>query len=134
MTTNTATQTKTETNKELKSVDFFNDLDNQQIATLCFVSGVYARGVVEDYEIKDRKTGEISQGVTSFIQVLIPAREGSKSLKLKRVKVPEELRPMIDILNKQKQFKYVMLQCEVKEYQSSTAYLLTKEQPQLKLS
>ena len=120
---------------DTQNQDFFNSIDNQEIRSIVHLQGVYARGGLDPYEIKDKDSGKVLQsGESGFIQLLQVLREGSKKLKLTLIKVDKDNWHMIDILNKAVQLKQVQLQVEMREYGKNYSYVLTKEQPALKMT
>jgi hypothetical protein len=110
-----------------KTVNPFNAIADQEIKSIAHMHCVYVIGAVEDYEVDGNK------GKTGFIQVLQLQRPDSKRLRLVTIKVREEERPLIDLLNKQAQNKPVVLQVEVAEIRGKMQRFLTADQPKIKL-
>ncbi len=103
-----------------------DDLFNQEIRTLVEQKGVYLGGAVEEFK-NDGET--VKYG---FIQLLHPARDKSRKLAIKDIKVREDNYGMIEIMNKTKVFQTLLLQLEVREFGGKTSYYLTQDQPKLK--
>lgn len=117
----------TQATEVTKNVNPFNAIADQEIKSIAHMHCVYVIGAVEDYEVDGNK------GKTGFIQVLQLQRPESKRLRLVTVKVRENERSLIDLLNKQAQNKPVVLQVEVAEIRGKMQRFLTAEQPKIKL-
>lgn len=117
----------TEAQQATKTANPFNAIADQEIKSIAQMNCVYVIGAVEDYEIDGKK------GKTGFVQVLQLQRPDSKRLRLVTVKVREEERPLIDLLNRQAQNKPIVLQVEVSEIRGKMQRYLTAEQPNIKL-
>ena len=109
-------------------VSALNSLYNQEVKTIVSFTGMYLIGSIEEYKIGD------NEGTSAFIQLAVPQRDDSKALKIKKIKVPEECRGYIDLLNNSKFAQIVELQCEIREYGTKTDTYLTVDQPKYKLS
>ena len=113
-------------------VSYLNALENQEIRQLVVEQGIYVRGTVEPWTM-DKGTAKEKNGTSGSIQILQLAREGSKKLKLTKIKVPETSWGLIDILNKSKELQPVALDCEIVTYGQRSELVLTPEQKNLKL-
>ena len=128
------TQTQTPTKmtapsvKDVNSVDnVFNDVDNQEIKTLIQLRGIYIRGAVEPYEYKGQ-TGE-----SAFVQILKRTSDDSVRMGVETIKVRDEQRGIIDILNSSKALKPISLDCEIVIYGKQANTFLCADQPALKI-
>ena len=109
-------------------LDVYNDAANQELVQRVKQKGFYVVGAVESFQNDKKETVEYA-----FIQILVKARDESKAMQIKKIKVREEQRGLLEFLAAHT-FKFISLDLDVVTRGNDTNFYLSAEQSALKLT